>query len=68
MNTVKWPDLHFGPVNLWTVMSADMFYATREEQYQVIWYGYKSNRVVSRLPMRMNNQLFRNISLFTGHR
>ena len=66
MSTIKWPDLRFGPVNLWTVMPADMFYAKPEEQYRIVWSGHKSNRVaISRLPTRANDQLLRNILSLT---
>lgn len=32
-----WPALYFGPVNLWTIVSAVMFYSSREEQEEMIW-------------------------------
>lgn len=34
---VIWPDLHFGPVNLLTVVSADMFYESPEQQWEKVW-------------------------------
>ncbi len=41
MNGKKlWPALHFGPVNLWTVMSALMFYSTHDEQEKIVWREY----------------------------
>jgi len=40
-----WPMLHFGPVNLWTVMPAAMFYASHEEQVEMIWHEYDCQNV-----------------------
>lgn len=40
---VIWPDLTFGPVNLWTVISADMFYAAPENQLKRIWQDPKAH-------------------------
>lgn len=35
-----WPMLHFGPVNLWTVMDAHSFYSSQKEQEERIWREY----------------------------
>lgn len=44
-----WPMLHFGPVNLWTVMDAHSFYSSREEQEERIWRKYTGERKRARI-------------------
>lgn len=39
---VNWPDVKFGPVNLWTLISADMFYASPEKQWKRVWQDPKA--------------------------
>lgn len=39
---VIWPDITFGPVNLWTVISAEMFYESPENQWQRVWKDPKA--------------------------
>lgn len=36
VNEVFWPDLTFGPVNLWTVAPAWWFYMSKEKQNENI--------------------------------
>jgi hypothetical protein len=37
MSATQWPDISFGPVNLYSVMPADMFYMSQGEQWESIW-------------------------------
>lgn len=32
-----WPMLSFGPINLYSVVPADLFYATPEQQWEMVW-------------------------------
>lgn len=34
MVKITWPDINFGPVNLWTMVSAYWFYMTPEERLE----------------------------------
>lgn len=36
-----WPMLHFGPVNLWVLTPALMFYSSHEEQERMVWREHR---------------------------
>lgn len=57
-----WPDLYFAPVNLWTLMPADMFYATPEEQWEMVWCEHTKKYIPITRDMVINNPVVQHMS------
>jgi len=59
---ISWPTLYFGPVNLWTVMPAAMFYASHEEQKKMVWRTYPHKKKKRKKFMTINNPTLKRIT------
>ena len=62
-----WPALHFGPVNLWVLTPAIMFYSSREEQERLVW-GEPCRYRVPAAARRVNNPAFGRIIALIAQR
>ena len=63
-----WPDLHFGPVNLWTLVPAEMFYASQEEQWRMVWCEHTKQYVSISKTIVINSPIIRRMSVLTSLR
>lgn len=63
-----WPTLHFGPVNLWTVMPALMFHSSREKQEEMVWCEHSSQYVHAQHLIVVNSPLLGKMASITALR
>lgn len=63
-----WSDLYFGPVNLWTVVPAEMYYASQEEQWRMVWCEHIKQYVSINKAIVINSPIMRRMSAITSLR